>query len=48
MLNEYKDSGLPEEVYERSIAYGVAVAEHCSFRIMDDFKEPLSIESILF
>ena len=28
IMQEFKDTGMPEEVYERSVAYGTAVADH--------------------
>lgn len=43
MLASYRDSGLPSDVYERSVAYGTAVAEHVTkWSALDNYKQTRS------
>ena len=43
ILNEYRNSGLPEDVYERSLAYGTKVAEHViAWSSKDNYKQTRS------
>ncbi|HTF21419.1 MAG TPA: vanadium-dependent haloperoxidase [Chryseolinea sp.] len=43
ILTEYQDSGLPRDVYDRSIAYGDAVADHITkWSTKDNYKQTRS------
>lgn len=43
VLSDYRDSGLPEDVYTRSVAYGDAVAEHITkWSGKDNYKQSRS------
>ena len=43
LLNSYKNSGMPAEVYERSVAYGTAVADHITkWSATDNYKQTRS------
>lgn len=43
VLTDYKESGLPDDVYERSVAYGIAVAEHITkWSTKDNYKQTRS------
>jgi hypothetical protein len=42
-MNKYKECGMPEDVYERSIAYGTAVADHImAWAGKDNYKQTRS------
>jgi len=43
IMKEYKDSGMPSDVYDRSIAYGTKVAEHIvAWSSKDNYKQTRS------
>lgn len=43
MMEEYRKSGIPEEVFDRSVAYGKAVAEHIiAWSSKDNYKQTRS------
>ncbi|MBA4054974.1 MAG: phosphatidic acid phosphatase, partial [Marivirga sp.] len=43
IIQEYQDSGLPDEVYERSISFGTRIAEHIiSWSSKDNYKQSRS------
>ncbi len=43
ILNEYKETGMPEEVYERSVAYGIQIADSImKWSSKDNYKQSRS------
>jgi hypothetical protein len=43
IMQEFKDSGMPDDVYERSVAYGTAVADHVmAWSSKDNYKQSRS------
>jgi len=43
IMQEFKDTGMPDEVYERSMAYGTAVADHVmAWSSKDNYKQSRS------
>jgi hypothetical protein len=43
IMKEYKDAGIPDDVFERSIAYGTAVADHVmAWSSKDNYKQSRS------
>jgi hypothetical protein len=43
IMQEFKDSGIPDEVFERSVAYGIAVADHIvAWSSKDNYKQTRS------
>lgn len=43
VMQEYKESGMPEEVFERSVAFGTAVADHVmAWSSKDNYKQSRS------
>jgi len=43
VMQEFKDSGIPDDVFERSVAYGIAVADHIvAWSSKDNYKQTRS------